>query len=330
MHRSLWPSLLSVVLSCALPAMAADSDATLEADLERFVEWFAGDFDNYAQTREEEAEEVEEPHGRIHSIFAPVDFPALGEYVFYVEQYADGDPSKIYRQRFYQFGLAPDEGAIELVIYAPPDPAAVAGAHLDPSKLDGLEVEALTSYPGCEVYWKAEGPEAFIGYTKEGACRVKSRRSGRTLVISDDLRLTPDEIWIRDRAVDAEGNYVYGHKGGIHHKLRRTRPFRCWAAAPKEAAEGEDAGWDLWRPLELHDQGGRVALEAKEDRPQTWSVELFQARYRGENQVDVLELAIRENGKDRSIAYAWADPSSKRIGLNLRTLQVGCTLHEAP
>ncbi len=46
--------------------------------------------------------EVEEPHSRIHSIFAPVDFPSLVEHVFYVEQFADGDPSQIYRQRLYR------------------------------------------------------------------------------------------------------------------------------------------------------------------------------------------------------------------------------------
>ena len=72
----------------------------------------------------------------------------------------------------------------------------------------------------------------YLGYTKEGACQVESKRSGRTLVISDDLRLDAKSIWIQDRAVDSEGNYVYGHKGGIPHKLQKVRPFTCWAAAP--------------------------------------------------------------------------------------------------
>ena len=56
------------------------------------------------------------------------------------------------------------------------------------------------------------------------------------------------------------------------------------------------------------------------------SVYLFKAVYRGENTVPVLELAIREAGKEKSIAYVWTDPSSERIGVNVRTIQAGCKL----
>ena len=57
-------------------------------------------------------------------------------------------------------------------------------------------------------------------------------------------------------------------------------------------------------------------------------MQLFQAVYSGENTVPVLELAIREEGKDKSVAYTWTDPDSGRIGINLRYLQVGCKRKE--
>lgn len=313
----------------------------LDADLEQLNAWFAGRFDNYWQVRMQEAEPPEHPHGRIHSIFSPVEMPELGEHVYYVQQYSDDDPAKIYRQRLYSFSANAEEDAIELVIYAPPDAAAVVDAHLDPSKLAGLKAADLKSYPGCEVYWQRQNrggdDDHFIGFTKEGACRVKSRRSGRTLIISDDLRLDAGQIWIQDRAVDEDGHWVYGNQAGVPHKLQRVRFFECWAAAPKPQPEGvtlaptrgdsdAEPEWDLWRPIVIHDQGGHydfVPPGAEEGR---YSMELFQAVYSGENTVPVLELAIRERGKEKSIAYAWADPSSERIGINLRTVQTGCKL----
>ncbi len=227
-----------------------------------------------------------------------------------------------------------EEDAIELVIYAPPDTAAVVDAHLDPSKLAGLTIDALRSYEGCEVYWQRQNrggdDDHFIGFTKEGACRVTSSRSGKTLIISDDLRLDAVQIWIQDRAVDEEGNWIYGNQAGVPHKLQRVRFFECWAAAPKPVPKGTDVPekpeWDLWRPIVIHDQGGHydfVPPEAEEGR---YSMKLFQAVYSGENTVPVLELAIHETGKEKSVAYAWTDPASQRIGINLRSVQTGCKL----
>ena len=325
----------------AAPIDAVQVDAAqLQADLEQLTEWFTGRFDNHWQDKEEKALEAEHPHGRIHSIFAPIDMPELGEHVFYVQQYADGDPSKIYRQRLYSFSTHAERGAVELVIFAPPDPAAVVDAHIEPSKLAGLKVDDLRSYPGCEVYWerreRGTANDHFIGYTIEDACRVVSSRSGRTLVISDDLRLDARSIWIHDRAVDAEGNYVYGHRGGEPHKLWKARFFDCWTVVRKDAepltppaAEGEEADsgeWHVWRGVAVHDQGGRFAMVPEGATEGTFSFEIFEATYRGENTVPVLELAVREKGKDKSVAYAWTEPDAGRLGINLRYLQVGCKL----
>ncbi len=322
---------LLALLAC-LPATADEHD--LQADLEQLNAWFAGRFDNYWQVRLEQSEPPEHPHGRIHSIFAPVELPEIGEHVYYVQQYSEGDPTKIYRQRLYSFSANSEENAIELVIYAPPDTAAVVDSHLDPSKLAGLTIADLKSYDGCEVYWQRQNrggdDDHFIGFTKEGACRVTSSRSGKTLIISDDLRLDAGQIWIQDRAVDEDGNWIYGNQAGVPHKLQRVRFFECWAAAPKPVPAGADATekpeWDLWRPIVIHDQGGHYDFVPPEADAGRYSMKLFQAVYSGENTVPVLELAIHETGQEKSVAYAWADPSSERIGINLRTVQTGCKL----
>ena len=317
-HRLTQIALIATI--AASPAAAA----TLDDDLDVMLSWFAGEFDNHQQVIEEQEAETppEQPHEWIHSIFVPVDLPALGEHVFYVEQYTDGDPAKIYRNRLYTFSINQEEQAVQLTIHSFADPKAVEGAHLDPTKLAGLTSDDVRSISGCEVYWKRVAPDRFIGSIPDGACRVVSQRSGKTLIIDDDLVLTPDEIWIGDRAVDEDGNWVFGNRAGIPHKLKRSHNFTCWAVV-------KNAGSDDWaapaRGLILHDQGGRAAITSGGAQPTTYRLELEQRTYTGERQIDVLKLAVYEEGKEESLAYTWSEPGSTTIGMNLRWFQAGCS-----
>jgi hypothetical protein len=97
----------------------------LKKDMALMMQWFEGRFDNFAQTQEEKESKAEFPHEHIHSIFARVNLPAIGENVFYVQQYMDGNEAKIYRQRLYVFSANKKEKAIELKIYTFADEKAV-------------------------------------------------------------------------------------------------------------------------------------------------------------------------------------------------------------
>ena len=307
-----------------LVAVTMTSAGTLEEDLELMMSWFAGEFDNHLQVvEEEEAEQPpEQPHEWIHSIFQPIELPEFGDNVYYVEQYIEGDPTNIYRNRIYSFSTNEQEGALQLTIYSFKDADAVVGAHKDVSKLEGLTMDDVRSLPGCEVFWKRKD-DHFIGYMPDGACRVPSRSSGKVIVIDDDLKLTPDEIWIGDRATDEDGNYVFGNKAGIPHKLKRSHDFACWAVA-KEDVEAEQ--WSaVARGLTLHDQGGWARITTEGDNPQSYMLQLEQRVYTGEREVAVLKLAVYEEGKEDSTAYSWSEPTSTNIGMNLRWFQAGCT-----
>ncbi len=314
---------MMVLALAALPAFAG----SLEEDLELMTTWFAGRFDNHQQVWLEKGADTDPEliHERIHSIFAPVDLPAFGDRVFYVQQYMDGDPDKIYRQRIYTFSIDDRERAIVLKIFAPLDAKAVKDAHRDPAKLAGLTPETVRATPGCEVFWKREG-DHFKGSMKEGACRIKSRRSGKELIISDDLYLDEDEIWIKDRAVDVEGNYVFGHKGDVSHKLLKVREFTGWAALKKE-----DGSWSAMRGIEIHDQGQRLLLRDKDGQSMGYEIELAQLLYMGKT--PILKLGVYEEGAEKTKMYTWANPEAERIGVNLSqlgTLQVGLTLKKDP
>ena len=325
-------ALLLTLATAPAWAQTAPPQALQEADFATFLTWFEGRFDNDGQVLFADELDVPEDarHERIHSIFRPVDLPEIGEHVFYVEQYSNADPTRIYRQRIYVFEPVFETGEIRLDILAPREPEPLIGAYLDPSKLDELTREDLIAYPQCAVFWTRRENQ-FVGQTRRGECRVQSRRSGRTLLIEDDLLLTEDMIWIQDRAETEDGDYVYGNRAGIAHQLRRARPFQCWVAVLNGAAHGDSgegaapADWDFRRGVFIHDQGGRAQIITQEDEARTVELRLRDVRWPGDSRRPSLTLYVHEDGSDRAVSYAWAEGGADRIGINLRWMQASCT-----
>jgi hypothetical protein len=324
---------LALAAPAAAQGPALSTKDVLDKDFRTLMEWFPGRFDNDLQVMFDKDLNVPEEarNGRVHSIFRPVTLPAFGENIFYVEQYADGNPDAIYRQRIYRFTNDHARGAAKLEIFAPSpeQAAAMKGAWRDPSKLAGLTPANMTLHPGCEVYWRRQENQ-FIGSMTPNACRVASRRSGRNLVITDDLVLTKDAIWIRDQAVDETGAYVYGNKAGVHHKLNRARPFLCWTFVLRGASHGDSGvgnqNWQILRDVWIHDQGGRATIRTDEPTPREFQLRLRNVEWPYGTNRPSLTLYVHQAGDDRALSYAWADPRGERVGLNLRWIQASCTL----
>jgi CpeT/CpcT family (DUF1001) len=297
----------------------------LQSDLTEMLSWFTGEFDNFQQVWQQKEDKLVDSlrHEHIHSIFLPVKMPAIGSSVFFVKQYMDGDTDKIYRMRVYNFSIDNNEKAIRLDILTfknPSDEKTYKNANLTPSVLETLKTENFTSTDGCAVFWRKE-KGIFIGYMKSKACNFVSKRSGKRVFITDSLRLTPNEIWIRDEAEDENGNYVFGHKAKISHKLMKCRPFKGWVAIRKDSTEDK---YEFVGNLRLHDQGWRMRVVKPDGTVTPYTVELSQVIY--EKSVNVLKLAIYEEGKTKALSYTWANPEAERIGINLRWIQVGFTM----
>jgi hypothetical protein len=291
----------------------------LTNDLATLKQMFAGEFDNFQQVYKEREDKMPNVHEHIHSIFTPVNMPAFGANVFYVIQYLDGDTSKIYRQRIYVFNEDKMEQAIRLDIYSFAVDSIYYYANQHPEKLDGLTPQQMTNTAGCAVYWKKTG-DKFVGYMKDKACNFVSKRSGKKIFVTDSLLLTPNEIWIRDEATDEDGNYVFGHKDKVHHKLKRCTIYKGWILLEKAGLK-ED--YHALRGLIWHDQGKRQRLFLEDGKPTKYEVELAAVVY-GKD-LEVLKLAIYEVGVSKAIMYTWATPGAKNIGINLRWMQVGLT-----
>ncbi len=313
------------------PAAADMRRQVLEKDLGDLLAWFPGRWDNDRQVFF--AKDLKTPeaqrHGRIHSIIRPVDLPAFAKDVFYVEQYADNDPAKIYRQLIYTFVIDAAENAIRLDIFIPKDTAKLVGAWRDPAKLASLTPDQATTGLGCAVYWRRQNAQ-FIGAMKAGACRVTSQRNGQTLVITDDLVLSQNGLSIPDRAVDAAGAYVYGNKAGMPHELRRARMFQCWVATLRGAKHGDSGAglndWQFQRELLIHDQGGELVIKTNEPTPREFFLRLRAVEWpMGPNRPS-LTLYVHEKGNDRALSYVWGEIDAERLGINVRWLQASCTL----
>jgi len=314
--------LLFVVLWVFMTGVRADEAAVLDKDFRTMMQWFPGVYDNQEQVYFEAEQEVDEAlrHERIHHVFEPVDLPAFGEHVFYVQQHLNDDPAEIYRQRIYTFQPDYDEGAVRLTIHIPNDVASLVDAHLDLTKLTGLLPEQTRVLPGCDVFWRRQDNH-FVGYMRPNACSYVSSESGKRIIFNDDLLLTENALWISDRAEDEEGNRVFGHPTGVPHKNRKARRFECWMTAMQR-----DGEWTFRRGLEIYDQGGMVWLETEEQPPEKVGIKMRNVRWPyGNNRPSLVLYAYRPD-EDRAVSYAWADPSAQRIGINLRWMQASCTL----
>lgn len=326
MHRAHLSALalMGLVLCTATPAWAGD-DVELQADFTRFLDWFPGEYDNHEQVWQEKLDKGADPHEHLHHVFVPVSAPAIGEHTFFVQQYLDGDPENIYRQRLYSFSLDESEAAIRLDIYSLQDEARYRDAHLRPGTLDTLSPADLVAGPGCEVYWTYQA-DYFRGYMKEQSCNVISRSSGQEIFITDDLKLTPEEIWIRDEAFDARGERVFGNPGGIHHKNRKVRYFTGWGGVKQAgpAADQDDDQWHFMRGIIIHNEGQIYPILSAAGEPSGYSIQLARLTEQSTG-TQVLKLGLVEDASGYTVAYSWANPGAQRIGINLRWAQVGLT-----
>lgn len=292
----------------------------LKNDMQQMLLFFEGEFDNFQQVYKEKEDKAKDVHEHIHSVFKRVSFSLLGNDVFYVIQYMDGDTAKIYRQRIYSFTEDKTENAIRLDIYTFKTDSLFYNSNVHPEKLAAITLADIKLVEGCYVFWKRDG-EKFIGYMPPNACHFVSKRSGKTIYATDSLMLSRDEIWIRDEAFDSSGTRIYGREDKVHHKLKRCHFYKGWILLEKAGLKDE---YHSMRNLVWHDQGKRQRLYLEDDKPTKYEVELAAVVY-GKD-LEVLKIALYEVGVSKAIMYSWASPGSKNIGINLRWIQTGLTL----
>ena len=311
----------AAALLLAFSAQATD----LDAEMALFLDWFEGEYDNNEQVWQQRQDGIaeEDLHERIHHRFVPVAMPDLGEHVYFVLQTMDDDLGKVYRQRIYLFEQDADERAIRLTIYRMPDEAKYADAWKEPGLVADLDPATLSTSAGCEVYWRFNG-EYFDGTMKDGACHFFSQRSQKEIYITDTLRLTDTEIWIGDKAFDAEGNKIFGRDEP--HKNRKVRRFKGWMGVKKSTVDPGYEGEDMYfaGDVSIHTEGGMVSLRDDDGEPTGYAIELAQLTYQNTSQ-PILKLGVIDESTGKTLVYSWTNTDAGRVGINVRWFQAGLT-----
>ena len=161
-----------------------------------------------------------------------------------------------------------------------------------------------------------------MGSMVEGACDFVSERSGQRIIISDDLLLNDGEIWIRDVAVDEQGNRIFGHPDNVHHKNFKAREFTCWGVI----SSSETGGEPVFVPdLRVHDQGGTATFASGGDEAVEVRIKMRNVRWPYGRNRDSLVLYAYRGDSERAESYAWTAPDASRIAVNLRWMQASCT-----
>ncbi|PXF45073.1 hypothetical protein BWQ96_05175 [Gracilariopsis chorda] len=205
--------------------------------LQRFLSWFRSDFDNYYQVAHDRSSGVSYSriHEHVHCRLQPLlneDLAPPGHAAVFATYYYNGNPDIVYRRRLYT--LSDEEDAVEMRVYKMCfiHGLLVARANSNFDSLDMGSVNDPVLYEhldGAQILWRyveehhpgsdlvANGPHFF------GTMRHGSYTSRDSLRYEDELVLTKEDLWVRERVFNSDGVMVGGHRDGIPHKMRRVR-----------------------------------------------------------------------------------------------------------
>lgn len=187
---------------CAL-CQAEDTSARRDIEREllesvaRMMRLWPGDYENSAQIAVDRRRGYtswrDGGHAHVHSSVVEVVIPDVGDNLLYVEDYLDGDPTKIFRQKLYELTTDVDRGAVVLTLHSFREPKKVSGAHKDPSLLHALTREDLKQRPGCQMLFRALG-DGYLGAFDYGACTTDTG-----MVADNRIFIAPGHYWFSDQ-----------------------------------------------------------------------------------------------------------------------------------
>lgn len=108
-------------------------------------------------------------------------------------------------------------------------------------------------------------------------------------------------------------------------KGRRATYYSGWVALSRASIDESAAEDDyvFLSAVRAHDEGFITPI-LDEGAATGYAIELSRLTYQN-TQVEVLKLGIIEEATGKTLAYAWANPGARLIGINLRWVQCGFT-----
>lgn len=221
MAKKLTVLMLSLGLFASGPAQAGD----LAADLATIMSWWDGDYDNDDQIRAllKDGKPVwrvdgsgKGGHIEVTSHYRPIDLPAFGPHVIYVEETKHGDPDNLFRQRIYTLSIDEGLGAIRVKLWYFKDKKKYVGAWRDLGRLDDLTPDTMSPLPdSCDLIVEQQG-DKFHMPMQDRDCAFGER------YFNYQVLLGRNSFWFRDKIVRLEDDVVLETAGGFtYHQLTK-------------------------------------------------------------------------------------------------------------
>ena len=211
-----WTASLAFCLSAFAAGSAHD-------DLLQIMAWWNGDYDNDRQLAQllsegkpiwREDDSGEGGHIEVTSHYRPIELPAFGEHVIYVEETKHGDPDNIFRQRIYTLAVDDDIGAVRVKLWNFKDREKYVGAWRDLDRIAELSPDEMSPLPDqCDLIVKRVG-DKFHMPMQDRLCAFGER------YFNYQVLLGADSFWFRDKIVRLADDEVLQSAGGFtYHEL---------------------------------------------------------------------------------------------------------------
>jgi hypothetical protein len=182
-----------------------------------------------------------------------------------------------------------------------------------------LDEAAARFRPGCELII-ASTTDGLTGQTNAETCRFEHPEAGDVGLLRE-FNFGRGKLHIAERLLDTNGNRV-GEDGVL--ELQKHRRFRGWAGIQmdSEASADDPGAWRLASSFELADDGHVEPLVDAAGDMLDFGLQLARIRWRAD-QPPILRLAVIRLSTGKIQAYAWSEPGSHTLGINLDWFQAG-------
>ncbi len=153
-----------------------------------------------------------------HALFAPVEAPAIGDHVLYLEWHSGSVDGPISRQRIWSF-REDETGTVRMDFFAFVDGTAWAGRAEEPGAFLDLGPDALRGYgPECALYFAPQADGGWRGAISAEQCSLVAA-SGRRMGINAVVEITADgTISYQESGRLESGQYAF--------RVPPTQPYR--------------------------------------------------------------------------------------------------------
>ncbi len=333
--KAILTALFTLIPLCmSAPVLAQGQDSTpAERNLLVMAELLPGFYDNANQNYFDKRRKLDERdrHIRISAKITRVDAPAFGPDAFLWEySYKSGDRQV---SSYRIAALSPpgeDNGASDDEVVMR-HYMRVEG-EITQDELASLTPDQLRRTEGCDYYFKRRASN-YEGRQRDKACKFEW--DGEDVYTANTIQLSESDLWFIDHKFSVDtGERVTGVDSGEPYWLERARVFHCYADIPGVGG-GRDIPFERYDGFTLHDKGGIHWFVTRGEEKRnigftlqsvTWHVLNENNGNFNRNSLVLYTTEKLEDGSIKEHGYAFTNPSSTRIGNNMKWMLINCAM----